>query len=207
VTAAPALAQLSGTLAASGFESGDRFVIGRWTRSPIGATALVMWSRPDGTRLLLAPDSDAAGFFSAAYEVDDVQVVPFAEVGSMSPSEVHITAGDLRVRLNAGWRVLWLPDRPRWVTRWIERPLFGAVTGVRLWGRSRSGVEEWYQAHSCRFVHSGAAEIDGRDLGGTRPVHPACRFGPCEPPRRPSIIDVDATFAGLRVGRDAREAQ
>ncbi|MFN8052197.1 MAG: hypothetical protein U0Q22_12205 [Acidimicrobiales bacterium] len=188
--------QMVGTIASCGFESGDRFVIGRWETSPVGPTVDVMWARPDGTRVLLAPDEPTATYVTSVYRFDEVRVVPFEDVGSNSPSELHLTAGPLRIRLNAGWRVLWLPDRPLWFTKWVERPVARALLGVHTWGTSPTGVQEWYQARSCRFVQSAAAELDGRELGGSRPLHPACGFGFSESPRRPSIVEVRPTLLG-----------
>jgi hypothetical protein len=188
------LVQLRGTISSCGFESGDRFVVGWWERSPIGPTVDVMWARADGTRVLLAPDERAAAFVSSVYEFDETRVVPFVEVASASPSELHLEAGPVRLRLNAGPRVLWLPPRPLWLTRWIERPIGRVLLGVRTWGAGPTGVQEWYQAHGLRWIHSAAAELDGHDLGGSRPLHPPCRFGFSESPRRPSIVEVRPTL-------------
>lgn len=194
-TARTDVVRMRGTISSCGFRSGDRFVVGRWDRSPIGPTVDVMWARPDGTRVLLAPDERTARYVTSVYEFDETEVVPF-DVGAASPSELHLTAGPLRLRLNAGPRVLWLPPRPLWVTRWLERPVARALMGVQTWGRSPTGVEEWYQARSCRWVHSAAAELDGHDLGESRPLSPACRFGFSESPRRPSIVEVAPALRG-----------
>lgn len=133
---------------------------------------------------------------TSVYEFDDERVVPFANVGSVSPAEVHITAGPLRIRLNAGNRLLWLPGRPLAFTKWVERPVAWALLGVRTWGTSPTGVQEWYQARSCRFIHSAAAHLDDIDLGGSRPVWPKCGFGFSESPRHPSIVEVRPTLMG-----------
>lgn len=194
--AAPDLVSMRGTISACGFESGDRFVVGRWAESPVGPTVDVMWARPSGERVLLAPDDATLAYVTAVYEFDDARVVPFVDVGSNSPSEVHLEAGPVRLRLNAGWRLLAMTRRPLWVTRWVERPVAAALMGVRTWGVSPTGVQEWYQFRSLRFVHSAAAEIDGVDLGGARPVTPRCGFGFSEAPRRPSIVEVEPSLLG-----------
>jgi hypothetical protein len=187
--------RLAGTISSCGFESGDRFVVGNWTNSPIGPTTDVMWARPDGERVLLAPDRRTADLVCAAYAFDDVRVVPF-DVGSASPSELHVAAGPVRLRLNAGRRVLVFPRRPLAFTRWVERPIAFGLLGVRTWGTTGTGIEEWYQAHSCRLIHSAGAELDGIDLGGSRPLHPPCGFGFSEPPRHPSIVEVEPVLRG-----------
>lgn len=185
---------MSGTISSSGFESGDRFVVGRWDRTPIGPTIDVMWARPSGERILLAPDRATASFVCAVYEFDDVRVVEFSDVSHDSPAEIHLRAGSLRLRLNAGRRLFRLPERPLWFTRWCERPV-ASLLGVRTWGVSPTGVEEWYQARAVRRVVSGAAELDGRMLGAIGPVRPTCGFGFSEAPRFPSIVEVEPTIS------------
>lgn len=202
--------RMSGTISSCGFESGDRFVVGRWDRSPIGPTLDVMWARASGERILLAPDDRTAAFVTAVYEFDDVRVVPFTHVGSTSASEMHLVAGPIRLRLNAGRRVLYLPPRPLWVTKWLERPVAAALLGVRTWGTSPTGVQEWYQTRAVRLVASAAAELDDHDLGAIRPVRPVCGFGFSEAPRIPSIVEVRPTLLGpdgwdetFRIGPEA----
>lgn len=184
--------QLRGTITSSGFASGDRVVVGRWDRSPIGPTVDVMWARPDGTRLLLAPDARTAEFVTAVYDFDEVRIEPF-EVDA-GPDHLHLRAGPLRLDLRAGPRVLRLPPRPRWFTRRVEGPVARALLGVRTWGTSPTGVQEWYQARSCRFLRSAAATLDGEDLGAMAPLDPPCRFGFSESPRRPSMVEVRPTL-------------
>lgn len=190
----PMLDRMVGTISSCGFESGDRFVVGRWDRSPVGRTIDVMWARPDGTRVLLAPDDATARFVTSVYEFDDVRVVPFDEPEDRAPSSLHVVAGPLSLRLGAGRPVLWLPPRPLWFTRWVEAPIAVAVMGVRPFGTSPTGVQEWYQARSMRLVRTAVASLDGVDLGATRPIRPACGFGFSEPPRRPSIVAVRPTL-------------
>lgn len=180
--------RMSGTISSTGFASGDRFVIGRWDRSPIGPTVDVMWAHPDGKRTLLAPDERTVEFVTAVYSFDEVQVVEF-EVRSGS-DHLHLVAGPIAVDLRAGRTVLWLPPRPLWFTRWLERPVARLLLGVRTWGTSPTGVQEWYQAATCRFLTQATASVDGVDLGPIAALHPACRFGFSESPRRPSMVEV-----------------
>lgn len=183
-----------GTIASCGFASGDRFVVGRWDRSPVGRTIDVMWARPDGHRVLLAPDDRMASFVTSVYEFDEVRVVAFDETTRRRPDRVSLTAGALALDLRAGRPVLWLPPRPLWFTRRVEAPIAAAVMGVRTWGTSPTGVQEWYQARSMRLVVDATASVDGVDLGARRPIEPACGFGFSEAPRRPSIVAVRPTL-------------
>ena len=183
---------MSGAISSCGFASGDRFVVGRWDRSPIGSTIDVMWARPDGTRVLLAPDQATADFVTSVYRFDEVRVVDITF--DATADTLRLEAGPLRLHLAAGPAVLWLPRRPLWFTRWVERPFAYLLMRVRTWGTSPTGVQEWYQAESCRFVRTASASIDGVDLGARAQLSPACGFGFSESPRWPSIVRVRPTL-------------
>lgn len=180
--------RMSGTISSSGFVSGDRFVVGQWERSPIGPTVDVMWARPDGTRTLLAPNELTARFVTSVYSFDEVRVVEFDVM--TEADHLRLRAGPVRLDLRAGATVIRLPPRPLWFTRWIERPIAQLMLGVRTWGTSPTGVQEWYQAVSCRFLRSATGSIEGEDLGAMAPLHPVCGFGFSESPRRPSMVRV-----------------
>jgi hypothetical protein len=183
---------MQGTISSAGFASGDRFVVGNWSVSPIGPTVDVMWARPDGTRILLAPDERTIAFVTSVYEFDSTEVVEFDVVAD--DRSIQLRAGPLDLDLEAGRAALWLPPRPLWFTRWLERPVAYGLLGVRTWGTSPTGVQEWYQARACRFVRTASASLDGTDLGALAPIDPPCRFGFSESPRRPSIVAVRPTL-------------
>jgi hypothetical protein len=183
---------MQGTISSCGFATGDRFVVGAWQRSPIGATVDVMWATPDGTRVLLAPDDQTADFVTSVYAFDEVRVVPVEAVAR--PRSLELRAGPLDLRLRADGIGFRLPPRPLWFTRWVERPGAWTLMRVRTWGTSPTGVQEWYQARACRFVTEGAASLDGVDLGAVAPLRPACGFGFSESPARPSIVEVRPTL-------------
>lgn len=204
------LVRMDGTISSCGFRSGDRFVVGAWDRSPVGATVDVMWAAPDGTRTLLAPDEATADFVTSVYSFDVVRVVPI--IALASPTALDLTAGDtdtplLTLHLRAGRRALRLPPRPLWFTRWLERPGAWALMGVRTWGTSPTGVEEWYQARACRFVTGASARVEGRDLGARASLRPACGFGFSESPARPSIVEVRPTLGVPEGWLEARTAR
>lgn len=182
--------ELVGHIGAAGFASGDRFVVGAWTSGPVGSMVDVMWARPDGERVLLAPSTAAAEFISSVYGFDRVEVVDLR--GSCDGPTLAVEAGDVSIRLAAGrgWPLppRWL--RPPWFTRYVEGPIARVAMGVRTYGVSPTGVQEWYRAQRWRPVVTGAATIGGVDLGAVGPVDPPCRFGFSEPPTRPSITQV-----------------
>lgn len=179
--------ELRGVIASTGFASGDRVVVGHWHASPVGPMTDVMWARPDGTRVLLAPNEVIAAFVTAVYRFDRVEIVPFA-VGA-APRVLDVVAGGLEIRLVAGrgWPIP-IP-RPPWVTRRLEAPL-ARLLGVRAYGESPSGVREWYRADWYRAVRHGRGALEGVDLGALRPVDPPLGVGFSEPPRRPAIVAV-----------------
>jgi hypothetical protein len=190
---------MRGTISSAGFESGDRFVVGRWLRSPVGTTIDVMWARPDGHRVLLAPDDRTAEFVTAVYSFDEVRLVDFTTDASVQ--HLDVVAGPVELRLDSGrpWRIPF--RRPRWFTRLVEAPIARAAMGVQCYGVSPTGVTEWYQADALRWVTAGRARLDGRDLGSLTSVAPVCGFGFSEPPARPSIVEVRPQLRGLVLPR------
>jgi hypothetical protein len=150
----------------------------------------VMWARPDGERVLLAPSRDAATFITSAYRFESVEVVDVS--GSFDGRRLVAHAGPLSVRLEAG-RGRPLPPRwirPAWVTRYVEGPIAHRLLGVHTYGVTPTGAREWYRADRWWPVERGAASVDDVDLGTLSPVDPPVRFGFSEPPRRPSITAV-----------------
>ena len=178
--------EMSGVIASSGFESGDRVVVGHWWRSPVGAFTDVMWCEPDGVRVLFAPDDAVARFVTSVYRFDRLEVVPF-ETWS-GPRQLVVRAGDREVRFE-GRHGLRLPfRRPPGFTRWVEGPIGRAVFGVRTYGVSPTGVEEWYRSVAWRPLRHASATIGGMDVGSPGPIDPPTRFGFSEPPRHPSMV-------------------
>jgi hypothetical protein len=182
--------ELAGRIGAAGFASSDRVVVGVWDSGPLGPMTDVMWARPDGERVLLAPTDAVADFITSAYRFDRVEVVDV----QTRPDEraIDVVAGPLAIRLvaGAGWRLPPARLRPPWFTRFVEAPVAHVLMGVRTYGVTPTGVREWYRADRWCPVVDGAATLDGVDLGAIGPVDPPCRFNFSEPPRRPSITAV-----------------
>jgi len=179
--------ELHGVVSSVGFESGDRFVIGHWLSSPIGAFTDVMWASPDGTRHLRVPSDRALAFVSGIYEFDVAAVSPV--VATVTTSSVALRAGEVAIDLNGGRRRPIPFGTIPGVARWVHDPIARVTMGVRTYGHSPTGVREWYRAKTYRRVLDATAEVDGRDLGAlaTR-IDPPVRFGFSEPPRRPSMV-------------------
>jgi hypothetical protein len=181
--------RLEGVIGASGFASGDRVVVGHWSRSPVGPLSDVMWASPAGVRTLYVGSTAGADLITSVYEFDSVVVDPDLVVtGALDVSIPSISAS---VSLVGGrsWPIP-PPRRPAWVTRRVEAPLARALMGVETYGVSPTGVEEWYQATAWRPLVSARATVAGEDLGALSLIVPPCRFGFSEPPTRPSLTHV-----------------
>ncbi len=184
--------RLDGVIGAAGFASGDRVVVGHWSRSPVGPLSDVMWASPSGVRTLYVGSAAGAAFITSIYAFDQVTVDPAMTVrGDGRSLDVALPTLDAVVTLAAGpgWPIV-PPRRPAWLTRWVEAPLARTLMGVETYGVSPTGVEEWYQATAWRPVVTARATAAGRDLGGLALIDPPCRFGFSEPPRRPSLTTV-----------------
>jgi hypothetical protein len=182
--------ELRGHIGASGFASGDRIVVGVWDDGPLGPMVDVMWARPDGERVLLAPTDAVADFITSAYRFDRVEVVDVR--GRCDGRGLDAEAGALTIRLAAGrgWPLPPARLRPPWFTRYVEGPIARVVMGVRTYGVTPTGGREWYRADRWSPVVSASASLAGVDLGPMAPVDPPCGFNFSEPPRRPSITAV-----------------
>ncbi len=179
--------ELRGVVSSVGFASGDRFVIGHWISSPIGAFTDLMWATPDGVRHLCVPSPRALAFVSGIYAFDTAAVTSLT--ATVTASSVEVRAGDIEVELHAG-RARPIPfSMVPGVTRWIQDPIARLTMGVRTYGKSPHGVREWYRADSYRLVQRASASVDGVDLGPLAlRIDPPVRFGFSEPPRRPSMV-------------------
>lgn len=154
---------MQGVIASARFASGDRFFIGYWDDTPLGPFTDVMWARPDGTRVLLAPDQSAADFITGVYDFDRVQIATVQATGGQRFLE--LTAGPVEVQLKAGvgYRIPF-PRKP-WMTRWVEGPLARLAFGVDAYSVTPRGVRRWYRIDEHRPINAGWATVDGRDLG------------------------------------------
>jgi hypothetical protein len=196
-----------GRILGASFASGDRIVAGRWHASPFGPFADVMWCRPDGTRLLLAPSERVAAFVGHHYSFDEIERADISV--ERREGAVEVTAGSLGVRLmprppGVASRLLRLrPSQVRTSPSWIAfedtvlRPVVGPLFGpnarsIRTRGVTRDGSREWYAIHD--FLEADAsASVAGRDLGPVTPGPPA-GFGFSEFPDGAAIVRVTSIF-------------
>ncbi|OEJ28590.1 hypothetical protein BGM19_03695 [Streptomyces agglomeratus] len=201
--------RFEGWIAGLGTSSGTRVVLGHWTRSPFGPFSDVMIERPDGERLLLAPDQRLATFVADTYGFDAVQVVPVAV--NVEGRAWTVEAGSLHLRFTVGSRgpvglllravPRTLAARPSWAAL-VDLPA-RLLPGVRTRGSAGHGRREWYGAHDLRPVTTAVAAFEGVSLGTLAPIDPPVRFGFGSAPRRPSLVRVTTTVELSRGGPPA----
>jgi hypothetical protein len=179
------LETLFGSITSVGFASGHRFVVGCWDVSPIGPFADVMWANPDGERTLLATEH-AAEFITGVYPFDLVRHTPVEVVRDGTSFEVRTDPVELRLVLSRLW--LPFPPRPRWVTATVENAIARLILGVRSFGTSPTGVDEWYRTRTIRLIRSGQATVGGSPGGELGTVARPIGFGFTDPPERPSHV-------------------
>lgn len=197
-----------GCISAAGFASGDVVVVGAWTSSPLGRVIDIMWVRPDGRRVLLAPSAAAASYITSLYAFDDVRVVPVS--GGWDGAAVAVAAGSVRVRIFAGardarsWlfalRPVVLLRRPGWVAAEdvLARPvvgrLIGGAAGVRAAGLAPGGQREYYGVRDYRPAAAATMTIDGQGTGEMRDLPADLGIGLSSFPTRPAVVHVITTI-------------
>lgn len=180
--------KMRGSIAAVGFASGDRAVIGDWKESPIGPFLDVMWAEADDWRTLFVTNQTAADFVSAIYEFDKVIVDPMLEQKQIG-RRTEIRWSGAALEFSVG-RAAPFPPRPDWITERLETPIARQAMKVETKGVSPTGVEEIYKAQRLRRIVQGWAVVAGRDLGTFGSPTPPCHFGFSEPPPFPSVTEV-----------------
>jgi hypothetical protein len=209
------LHEFVGAIAAGGFTTGEQVVVGMWRRSPLGAFVDVMWVRPDGHRVLLAPSRVVRDYVADVYAFDDRRVVEVS--GGFDGRRVSVVAGPLRLVLEPArrdWRSWVFAARPRGLRRspaWLQvedrlagplgRPLLGGAPGVRVAGTTPGGQREWYGVDDYRRVRHGALTVDGRDAGPLSDLRPDLGVGLSAFPTRPALVQL-ATLIEPRRPRD-----
>jgi hypothetical protein len=159
-----------------------------------------MLAEPDGTRRLLAPTDEIAGFVSSTYRFDDVAVVAVQVIADAS--RVEVMAGGLVLGYTVGRRtplghaLRVVPERvataPAW-TRVTDPVSRFALRGVRTRGSAGRGRLETYGATDHHRIESLRGTWRSRELGALAPVLPDPRFGFGSTPTAPSVTTLVTT--------------
>lgn len=192
--------RFDGAIAGLGSTTGTRLVIGMWPESPFGRFADVMVQRPDGHRILLAPDDRVAEFVGATYTFDETRFGPvsFAVQGQ----RWTVTGPELTVEFETGGRpplghVLAAVPRTLARRRWwtvLQDPIARVVMdGVRTVGSAGNGRREYYAALDLHRIVRADVVFEGRALGDLRPVAPPVTFGFGSTPAAPGLTRITST--------------
>lgn len=200
--ARPERHRFDGHIVGAGTAEGTRLVLGAWWRTPHGPFADVMIARPDGHRILLAPDPWVAAFVAGTYVFDEVREVPvhLTRTGTYRGSRWRVIAGELawsfevagRTPLGRILRAVPPPlARSRTFAGATNVVARAVLPGVRTLGSAGHGRTEWYAARDLHALSpepaTWRATWRGHDLGALRDVDPPPNFGFGSTPRTPSL--------------------
>ena len=182
-----------GRVISSGFSTGDMIVIGDWNNSPHGPFTNLMWAKPDGTRVLIAPSREIGDFVSSLYSFEEVIV---------SKMKIQRTGKSIGVSCDLGpvymgWGMtVHLPfSRPRWFIARVEAPFARLLFGTKTHGTTRNGRKEWYHVRGLSRMKSVELDLDGRSSNQMTGMAPSACFGFSNPPRMPLSVRVDSHIA------------
>ena len=184
--------QIKGFISSIGFSDGNRFVIGHWKESPIGEFGDIMWGTPDGEKILIAGNDQVANFVSAIYDFDRILIENLHT--SSDGKRTEAKTPNLHIEILGGMVGGILPTRPLGFTKFIENPFANFLMGVKTYGTSSTGVEEWYQAKKWRWVKDGSVELNGTNLQSRSQFTEPIRVGFSEPPRKSAIVEIHVSF-------------
>ena len=177
-----------GRITSSGFQTGDRIVVGAWNASPFGNFTDIMWAKPDGTRVLIAPTQEIADYVTAMYSFDEVileEIVSKEEGRSLS---VKCNSMDLQFSWKRGIAIPF--KRSLLFIATVELFFAKLIFSTRTYGLTRNNRREWYAIDRVSNLSDASATIVGEDVGVMTPMHPPCKFGFSEAPKKPASCEV-----------------
>ncbi|GAA4920158.1 hypothetical protein EV188_10290 [Actinomycetospora succinea] len=189
--------RFEGWIAGVGTAGGLRAVVGHWPRSPLGAFTDVMVERPDGRRILLAPNERVAEFVGATYTFDETRLGPVTHAAGIGEHRVTTVELDLTLHVGGrsplGWLLRAVPGRlataPAWITA-IDVVARRVLPGVRTVGSAGGGRREYYGARDLHRVADARVRWEGVDQGALTAVDPPVHFGFGSTPRTPSLVRI-----------------
>jgi hypothetical protein len=173
-----------GRITSCGFSSGDRIVIGTWINTPFGSFSDIMWAKPDGTKVLIAPNQKIANYISSLYDFD---IIKIEELDIESDENMmKIETKDLNCHFEWSRGVSFLiKKRPLWFVASIEYFFGWLIFGTKTYGKTKNGKKEWYAVDRLSRLTLADVEFNGKNLGEQTKFHPKANFGFSDPPKMP----------------------
>ena len=177
-----------GRITSSGFESGDRIVVGAWNESPFGKFTDIMWAGKDGTRKLIAPTKEVADYVDAMYSFDEIIIQDIEVIQLERSLSVVCDSMKLDFEWNRGWPIPF--KRSLFFIATVELLFARIFFGTQTHGVTKNQRKEWYAIDRVSKLTKASATIGGMNAGDIRPLSEPCKFGFSEAPKKPSSCEV-----------------
>jgi uncharacterized membrane protein len=177
-----------GRITSSGFESGDRIVVGAWNESPFGEFADIMWAKKDGSRILIAPTKEVADYVDAMYSFDEILIQDIEVIQLERSLSVACDSMKLDFEWNRGWPIPF--KRSLFFIATVELLFARIFFGTQTHGVTKNQRKEWYAIDRVSKLTKASATIGGTNVGDLRPLSEPCKFGFSEAPKKPSSCEV-----------------
>ena len=177
-----------GDIFSSGFDSNNRIVIGNWKDSPFGKFTDIMWAKPNGERVLIAPNKEISEFITKLYDFDKIIISEF----NIEENSNHLIVKANEINCELKWsKGIQIPfNRPLWLISSIEY-VFGLIFfKTKTHGITKNKKQEWYAVNRISKLNSIKITINGNDLGDMTKFEPKASFGFSEPIRKPAAISL-----------------
>jgi uncharacterized membrane protein len=177
-----------GRITSSGFSSGDRIVVGAWNESPFGEFTDIMWAKPDGQRVLIAPNQEVADYVDAMYSFDQIEIQDINIKHGENNLSVDCNSMKLEFEWNRGFRIPF--KRSLFFIATVELFFAKLFFGTRTHGVTKNHRKEWYAIDRVSKITNAEALISGQNLGRMSSMSEPCKFGFSEAPKKPSSCEV-----------------
>lgn len=177
-----------GQIFSSGFDSGNRIVVGNWKDTPYGTFTDIMWAKPNGDKILIVPNKELSDFISGMYSFDEI-IITELNIEEKT-NQLMINTNELNCELKWSKGIKIPRYRPLWFISSIEY-MFGLIFfKTKTHGTTMDGRQEWYAVDKISNLISAKVMINGEDLGSMRSFEPNANFGFSEPRKKPSAVEI-----------------
>ena len=178
----------TGRITSSGFQTGDRIVVGAWKTSPFGNFTDIMWAKSDGTRVLIAPTQEIADYVTAMYSFDEILLEDVDSIEDGRCLKVKCETMELDFQWNKGFKIPF--KRSLLFIATVELFFAKLIFSTRTYGVTKNNRKEWYAIDRVSHITHATANISGKGVGRFKPMDEPCKFGFSEAPKKPSSCEV-----------------